>query len=261
MKRSLAPLALLSLALCACSPAAPASPSGPTTPSLNATCNDLSFYLDPALASSITCTTIPADATSMEPHPEFTRVTLQGYPLAGTFFEARIDVYPIADYTALLPAAVPGLVADLAGLTGGGSAPVFASSFGMPLPFLPVFNAGQAFFAQYQAVSFASGDGIRFLTEFAQYTVPVNNTDLFYTYQGVTTDGQSWVSVIMPINLAALPADADAGLGAQTWEQFSIGYEPYILTAVGLLDAAASTDFTPTIDALDALVASITITP
>ena len=56
---------------------------------------------------------------------------------------------------------------------------------------------------------FVSGIGVRFLTEYAQYFVPVNNHDLFYTYQGLTNDGQYWISVILPINHPDLPANAD----------------------------------------------------
>ncbi len=280
MKRALLPLALLSLVLCACAdPASPASPSvtpsdtpspsstpSPTpseTPGVaaNVTCNEISFYLDPALASSALCETVPVSPYEFEPYPEHTRVTLQGYPLSGTFFTAHISVYSVADFADVLPVLFPERVTDLQALVGGGSAPVFTGPFASPLPFLPQFEAAQAFFARYGVIPLTNGSGIRFLTEYAQYYVPVNNTDLFYTYQGLTSDGQYWVSAILPINLAVLPADYLAGFGGQTEEQFSDGYEPYITTAVGQLDAAAPGAFNPTITMLDALVVSIAIAP
>ncbi len=270
MRRSSFPLAILALTLCGCgtpppitSPGVTASPtpSGTPTASANATCNELSFYLDPLVASGYTCETVPASNDEFEPWPQHTEVTLQGYPLSGTFFAPHISVFPVADYAALVPDAVPGYVAEMDTLTSGAATPVFAGSFSIGLPFLPVFNAAQAFFARYAVVAFVGGSGYRVLTEIAQYAVPVNNADLFYTYQALTQDGTYWISVTLPISLAALPADPEAGFGGQTQEQFSNGYEPYITAAVGQLEAAAPASFTPTIDALDALVSSITIEP
>jgi hypothetical protein len=266
-------IALLALALCACTPSEPtatqtvtqppSTPAPSVTPTnpTNAICNELSFYLDPSLASSYLCETVPASQYEFEPYPEHTRVTLQGYPVSGTHFDPQISVYAVSDYDSMIPGEVTGLVTDLQSFTSGGPAPAFSSPFAAPLPFLPRFEAAQAFFSQYKVLPFASGGGIRFLTEYAQYYVPVNNTDLFYTYQGVTSDGLYWISAILPVNLANLPVDADAGFGGQTQEQFSNGYDAYILAAVGQLDATAPASFTPTLDALDALVTSITIAP
>lgn len=268
-------IAFLALVLCACTPSEPAATStvtqppatptpsatGSVPPQPNATCNELSLYLDPALATSYVCETVPASLSEFEPYPEHTRVTLQGYPISGTHFDPQISVYAVLDYDAMIPGDVTGLVTDLQSLTSGGSTPSFTSPFTSPIPFLPRFDAAQAFFAHYSVEPFTSGSGIRFLTEYAQYYVPVNNTDLFYTYQGLTSDGLYWISAILPTNLATLPVDADAGFGGQTQEQFSNGYDAYILAAVGQLDATAPASFTPTIDALDALVASIAIAP
>jgi hypothetical protein len=278
MKRDLLLVAALVMALTACAggvpgespgasaaPSPSSSPTGTPTPSpataTNASCHELAFYLDPVLAAGFTCETVPVSPYELEPYPQHTRVTLQGYPLSGTFFTAHISVYSVADFAIVLPVAFPGRVTDLQALVGGGSAPVFTGPFASPLPFLPQFDAAQAFFAQYGVIPFTNGSGIRFLTEYAQYYAPVNNTDLFYTYQGLTSDGQYWVSAILPINLAGLPADYEAGFGGQTEEQFSNGYESYITAAVGQLDATSPASFAPTIDTLDTLVASIAIAP
>jgi hypothetical protein len=185
---------------------------------------------------------------------------LQGYPLADKFFTPHILVYPVQRYAELLPDFIPGRVSELQTLIGG-QAPDFGGSFGTALPFLPVFNAGQIFFAQYQAVPFVNGSGIRFLTEYAQYTAPVNNHDLFYTFQGLTSDGQYWVSAILPINHSILPADAANPPGGQTWEEFSDNYQTYIVDMVGQLNAQPPDNYLPTLTALDALVSSITVQP
>jgi hypothetical protein len=106
-----------------------------------------------------------------------------------------------------------------------------------------------------------SGGGIRYLAEYAQYTAPVNNNDLFYTYQGLTSDGQYWVAAILPINNPILPANADNPPGGLSWDDFSNNFEPYILDMVTQLNALPPESYIPTLTALDTLVASITVQP
>lgn len=277
MKRRLLPFSLLSIFLVACGtptpgastsetpssgPSVTPSPTPSETPGVvaNATCNELSFYLDQAIGSGYTCEIVPESTDELEPWPQHTRVTIEGYPLSGTFFPARISVFPVSDYSALRPE-VPGLVTELQTLTGGGPAPVFSESFSNSPPFLPVVNAAQAFFARYEVVPFSNGSGVRFLTEITQYAVPVNNADLFYTYQALTDDGQYWISVTLPVNLASLPSNADDAMSGQSFEDWAANYEPYITGAVDGLNAQEPGSFTPTIDDLDALVASIVIEP
>ncbi|MEZ0395428.1 MAG: hypothetical protein ABWK53_03215 [Anaerolineales bacterium] len=222
---------------------------------VNVTCNELSFYLDPALAASYSCETVPASNLEFEIYPQYTNVTLQGYVLSGTFFTPHISVFPVAAYTALRPDYVPGRVVELQSLTAGGAPGAYA------LPFLPIFNAAQTFHAQYRVVPFSNGSGIRFLTLYAQYYAPVNNHDMFYTYQALTADGQYWISAILPVNHAMLPPNADNPPGGQTWEQFSYNYEPYITDMVNQLNAQPAESFIPSLAALDALVQSIIVQP
>ena len=220
----------------------------------NVTCNELALYLDPALASGYDCQTIPESSMEFEMYPAHTELTLQGYPLADKFFTPHISIYPVQRYTELLPDFIPGRVSDLQTLIGGGAA-------GDSLPFLPVFNAAQTFHAQYQVIPFVSGSGIRYLTLYAQYFAPVNNHDLFYTYQGLTSDGQYWVSAILPINNPILPANADNPPSGVSWEEFSNNYDPYIADMIAQLNAQPQDAYTPSLGLLDALVASITIQP
>lgn len=227
----------------------------------NTTCNELSLYLDPALASGYDCQFIPESPYEMELYPAHTKLILQGYPLTDKFFEPQISVYSVADYTALAPTVIPDRVAELQALILSGSIPHFISSFSTALPFLPTFNAAQAFYARTAILSFASGDGIHYLTEYAQYTVPVNNTDLFYTYQGLTSDGQYWVSAILPVNLPILPPGPDPLPGGMSFEDFANNYETYITDMVNQLNAPEGNAYIPSLWVLNALVSSITITP
>jgi hypothetical protein len=227
---------------------------GPAFPLNNAFCDKLSVYVDPALASSTTCEIVPA-SQEMEIHPQYTTMTLQGYPLQGKFFPATISFFSVQDYTGLLPEHIPGLVTDMNGLISGGL-PGSTS-----LPFLPMFNAAQTFHSNYAQLPFLSGNGFRFLTLFAQYAAPINNHDLFYTYQGLTLDGKYWVTAILPVNHPILPADAVNPPGGQTWEQFANNYTAYLAGMITQLDAQTPDSFTPSLNLLDGMVSTITIQP
>ena len=228
---------------------------GPLFPPNNVTCYGLSIYIDPALASSTTCELIPASTEEMDIHPQYTNLTLQGYPLQDKFFPATISVFPVQQFAELQPDFIPGLVTDLQALTAGG----LPGNFG--LPFLPIFHAAQTFHANYTLFPFMNGNGIRFLTLYAQFTAPVNNHDLFYTYQGLTPDGQYWVSAILPINLPILPANADNPPGGVSWEQFSNNYDAYILDMVTQLEAQTPDSFIPSLPFLDGMISTIIIQP
>jgi hypothetical protein len=219
----------------------------PPGPQANVTCKELSLYLDPSLASGYDCETVPESPDGMEIYPQYTNITLSGYVLSGKFFEAHISVFPVQRYDELISDLIPGRISDLQALIGGGAA-------GDPLPFLPTFNAAQVFHAQYRVLPFASGGGIRYLTEYAQYFAPINNTDLFYTYQGLTNDGKYWLSAILPINNPILPADASN-------PPDSNNFESYISDMITQLNSQASDTFTPSLALLDELVSSITIQP
>jgi hypothetical protein len=236
-------------------PVATVSPTM-TLPSIttNVTCKELSLYLDPALASGYTCETVPENPEGIEVYPQYTNLTLQGYVLSDKFFTPKISVFPLQRYTELLPDFMPGRISNLQALIGGGVT-------GDTLPLLPSFNAAQIFHAQYRALPFARGSGIRYLTEYAQYFAPVNNTDLFYTYQGLTSDGKYWVSAILPINNPILPANADNPPGDQSWDEFNTNFTTYISDMINQLNSQTSDSYTPTLAALDALVTSITIQP
>ena len=99
------------------------------------------------------------------------------------------------------------------------------------------------------------------MTQYAQYFVTVNNTDLFYTYQGLTSDGKYWVSAILPINNPILAANADTLPAGMSMEDFNNNYGSYITGMIDQLNSQASDSYTPSLAVLDALVASITIQP
>ncbi len=235
----------------------PTLPPVPTQPPVatNTTCNELKLFLDPALASGYDCKTVPEENSGGPAvNPAYTELTLQGYPLSGRFFEPHIDVFSVQSYVALAPDFTNGNVSQLMALISGG--PVDKT-----LPFMPNFNAAQEFHAQYNVLPFGSGSGIRYLTQYAQFYDPINNHEIFYTYQGLTADGKYWVSAVLPISNAILPADGNTPPGGLTQEQFANQFDTYIADITTQLNGQTAASFTPTLVALDALVSSIQVQP
>ena len=227
----------------------------PPAPQANVTCHELTLFLDPALATGVNCEIVPASTQGMEMNPQYTQLTLQGYLLFDRFFTAHISIYSVQDYANLLPDNIPADVAGLKALIGSGP------TGNKGLPFLPNFNAGQEFFAGYKVISFGSGDGIRYLTQYSQYFDPINNHELFYTFQGLTSDGKYWISAILPISNPILPADGNNPPNGQSQEEFGKNFTAYITDVTNQLNAQAPENYSPTISTLDALVASIRIQP
>jgi len=276
MKRCLYFLGLLAALALACNLPSTATPTAvtpppviteppvvtvaPTIPAANASCNKLSLFIDPALASSSDCKTVPeaggADMPAFTVNPEYTELTLQGYILADRFFTAHIDVYPVQRFTELAPDVnIPSRVAALQSLIGGAAPGAGA------LPLLPIFNAAQEFYAHYQVVPFGTGSGIRYLTQYSQFADPVNNHEMFYSYQGLTSDGKLWISVILPVSHPSLPANGDTPPGGLTPEQFSNNFPTYIADMTTKLNAEAENSFSPALPMLNALVASLKVSP
>jgi hypothetical protein len=221
-------------------------------PATNATCNELSFYLDPDLATSYHCETVPESngPTPFVIYPQYTKVSLEGYVLSDRFMKPVISVFPVQKYGQMLPDPVIADVAALQALIAGGA------PGSNDLPLLPPQYARQLFFAQYGIVAFRNGSGFRIVTEYAQAYYPVTNHEMFFSYQGITTDGKYWISIILPISHPSLPENGDNPPADLTTNP-----DPYYAQMTSQLNAVLPKSFNPSIVKLGALIKSITIQP
>ncbi len=128
-----------------------------------------------------------------------------------------------------------------------------------PLPLLPPSNALQMFRAQAEYLSFANGSGVRYLTQLAQGMGPINNQELFYTFQGLTDDGTQYVTLFYPVAAPDLPASPTAE--NVDYLAFQANWESYVTETVQMLNGQPAAAFLPDLALLDELVRSITITP
>ena len=280
--KSLLAISALLFAIMACnlpSITTPASPTNPGEPPGTAlvptdtpiptgnmvTLNNVAFTIPQdvakdALTEMIAAVTDP-NAAPWEMKPEHLEFTLTSYQLQDKFHQPKIYVYPAQEFAADSGAAesIRRLQAILSNTT-----PPTADN----LPFVPFFNAGQVFAAQIQTIKFQNGSGVRFLTEYAQYFATINNRDLFYEFQGLTTDGKYYIIAILPVTAPMLAADEkpDAsvpsdGVPFPGYDDPNADYVSYYNAIAEKLNTAASETFSPTLTTLDNLIQSITITP
>ena len=193
--------------------------------------------------------------------PQHRAITLSGYPDDGKFFQAVIRILPLDTYPVVdtLPAS---RVTELKNLL---ATKPYTSQESLPL--LPVFNAAQAFRLKIDYLDFQNGSGVRFLTEYAQYYVPMNNHDMFYTFQGLSADEKYWISAILPVSHTVLPESADAttvppgGLPIPDWNSptFDTDFAAYYDGMNAILNGAADDSFTPSLSCLDQFIRSLKI--
>lgn len=236
-------------------PPAPATAPPPTQPA--ASFHGATFSYDPSLAGFINAEVVPAVAGAEEPYwalaPEHLEFSFLEYALDDTFHEPAIYVYPVAKYAAVSDAAadiIDGMWALLAEKPADPEGSI---------PTLPVWNAAQFMHAAVEYVDFQNGSGVRFLTQYGQAVWPVNNQDLFYSFQGMTADGTYYVVAVLPVSHPSLPANGDEVAETQDYDTFSENFEPYLAEVAADLTAQDPASFTPSLAVLDSLAASIRI--
>ncbi|MCQ3972231.1 MAG: hypothetical protein DPW09_02150 [Anaerolineae bacterium] len=123
------------------------------------------------------------------------------------------------------------------------------------IPFLPPVHDTQVFKSQIKYLDFSGGSGIRFITQHA-IGGPISNQDIFYTFQGLTADGQYYIALFYPVSTPALAA-IDEGQSFETLEN----YQSHVRETSQRLDALSPGDFSPDLSLLDGLIESLQITP
>jgi len=114
-------------------------------------------------------------------------------------------------------------------------------------------GAAVIFQAQETALSFQNGSGDRGLETFGQDHYGVSNESLKYIFRGYSADRQYGIYLQVPIHTTSLPQTAPT-LTAGSQGQDILEYNRQAALSI---NALGPSDFTPNLDLLDALVASI----
>ena len=124
------------------------------------------------------------------------------------------------------------------------------------LPFMPVLNATQVIRAHPAALNVGAARGIEYFTYFSQAPEPILEGQVFYTFQGITSDGLYYLSFSMPVETGLLPADIPQDLN---WDAFSARYPDYLQETFVALNSADPAAFMPAAGDLHAFIASLTV--
>jgi hypothetical protein len=240
----------------------------PTFEGQEVTVDRVSLVLSPELAGGVRGIQVPrAEGEEVAPWeltPGHLQVKLEGYVLQDKFHEPQIYVYPAQAYAELYPPAFESIHR----LDN-----ILYTPDGMPvsneqLPVVPFFNAAQVFASNIQVISFQNGQGVRFLTEYAQDAASVNNHDLFYHFQGMTRDGAYYILAILPITAPMLAETSDpgaplpeGGVPYPYYDNPDANMQMYYTSVTDLLNATPPEAFTPTMSQLDLLMQSVRIHP
>ena len=214
----------------------------------------ISFSFAPQVAQRADAEIVPGenygpDAMPGSNYPTHYKFTLRGYPVVDHFHTPTIIVYPVEEYRAISPQAAE-IIAELEQIVRTRSAADMRE-----LPFLPMWPANQIFGSNFEFVDFQNGSGMRILTMFGQDIFPINNSSLFYTFQGLTDDGRYYVSAVLPVTHPQLPGDSSV----DDWPSFEQSWPAYSRETVSWLGDQPSTSFNPNLTDLDTMIATILV--
>jgi hypothetical protein len=205
-----------------------------------------------------------------EAHPAFVQFHFLGYNggrphlLPYPFETPRLMIFQTRDFGAYgqdQPTGFPQQLDDLRRLLetqpdlAGRCTQTAPVSGETALPFLPWLNSAQVFCAQPQYVEFNGGKGIRYLTAFSQGPEPLLDLSIFYTFQGLSEDGEIYYSAVFPVLTGVFPLEAPTVVYGED------ALPPQAMTAEQLstLNAQSGDLFQPALGQLDALVSSLEV--
>lgn len=234
------------------------------------TFKNVSFIIPNGLAGGAAAEQVAAvDDTSGAPWdvaPAHIHFTLNGYNNSlGKFSVTEISIYPAQGFASANNSAGSSL-SKLQAILASPSAPLTRDA----MPYVPYFNAGQMVAAQMQRINFASGSGVRLVTQYGQAVGPIANNGTFYHFQGLTTDGKYYIIAVLSVGSSILPSGNDPNAiepvpaGGVPFPGYNgmdpAAYEAYYQSVADALNNNTNS-FTPSLVQLDALIQSIQVSP
>jgi hypothetical protein len=222
--------------------------------------DNLSLTLDINIARGVGAQIVPPSEVSVDAppfalHPQYTQLTLDGYPVSQQYRQPTISVYKLDEILKLTPDIVPEVDKFKAMLQDKPATPD-------SIPTIPITNAAQVFRAQVKYLNFNGGNGVGFVTQYAQAPLAINNGDAFYMFEGLTTDGVYYVQAQFPINSTKFGFSQDDFGGATVdfgASDAGTQFQTYMDNLVATLNSLPADQFTPNLDALDGVISSLTI--
>jgi hypothetical protein len=238
---------------------APAPAPTPTIPAETPDVNyeGISFSFDKNIARTIIPNFIQGQNLGEEhmpgdTYPSYVEFSFETYAVSDHFHDPKIRIYPVEEYRIINTNAtnvIDKLQQALINKPGGSEM--------SDLPFLPIWPAAQIFSAKIEYIDFQNGSGLRYLTMFGQAVYPIDNKNLFYTYQGITDDGRYYISAVLPVINGGLPNDGASLL--DDYEGFIENWDTYLAETLTWLEEQTPQSFLPNLEDLDAMMSSFVI--
>ncbi|QPC84605.1 hypothetical protein G4Y79_09575 [Phototrophicus methaneseepsis] len=257
--------AMSALAISAQDMPAPAPVAIESVPFARVNYEGVQFTFDAALAASVAVADYAAtnDGDGPVASPAYTEFTFEGYGNGDYVNYApmpRVDVFAIEDFGPY-PAFIEQLdelnrlLADRPDLNAYVNADI-TNPEPVWLPFLPVLPAAQVFRVQPEYIDVDGIQGIRYLVYYSQAMNPITEGEVFYTFQGITDDGQHFVSIIFPISTGTLSGEIP---NIDDYVAFAEQYEQYLTETVQGIAPLDANSFSPTLGMLDAVAQSVKV--
>lgn len=226
---------------------------------------------DPALAGNVEGGLVPAvpeapDTPYWTTHPAYVQLRFAQFANALPYEMLptgmpQIMVFQARDFSGYggeAPTSFTNQLAQLQEILNEGIDPARCAK-AMPgavaLPFLPMQNSVQVFCAQAKTLEFPGGKGIRYVTYYDQGPAPKVDSGAFYTFQGLSDDGQLYISAVFPVRTNVLPAQPPAMTEQQDVKVLSA----VLQEQVAQINAQPEASFTPSLASIDALIAGLEI--
>ncbi len=222
----------------------------PTPQVISIAYQNISVLVPANLANSATITNttgieFPYTNPSAGTMPQHIKMILNGYPIQGTTLQPQILVFPAEQYSQY----------------GNGNRYISGLrnlhyQHGQPFPQnLPAGSLDAA----VQSINFASGSGIRYLTQFDQNPLPINNHELIYYFHGITSNGRYYLEAILPVQAPFLAPNSNPNSPLPpNGIPFQMG-QSYFNTIAQQLNAISPVQFNPALTVLDSLIQSISV--
>ncbi|HEX2995737.1 MAG TPA: hypothetical protein VHP14_13010 [Anaerolineales bacterium] len=230
------------------------------------TFNGFSFSFDSALATNVSITQFPGDPPDYDgpggPQPAHTQFVLHNEAAAPeSMFDGvgGIQVYRTADFVVGSEyqsryQQLQDLLTTRPDLT---SFQVVGPNAGnLMLPYLPVFSAAQVIRAQARYRDGSGLSGISYITAYRQDAYPFMASEFRYTFQGISADGQYYVTATFPITASMFPAEIASDFD---YDDFITNFQTYMDESVAALQNGTPEDFAPSLNVLDSVIESFSL--
>jgi hypothetical protein len=232
------------------------SPTVPKPDIGTASFRGVRFQYDLSFLSAVRGEIVPA-VQGDEPEldiPEHLSFTFDDVVRSSQFnpHEPQLLVFPIDDFRAISSKRAETTLESLTELLVERPLPFMQEVTLMPPP------AGKpSVQVHVKYLRFENGEGVRFLTSYSEEIGPVTNETLFYTFQGISSDREYYVSFFFPVDTRQVPDLYAETLAAEDYWLFVSRYDTYLGDTIDLLEKTPSSGFSPDLRLLDKLIESL----